>query len=337
MRPGCQIRTPSTPVFTMSVRAFAAAAIVFASLRAGAQCTPAVQKLVSDLKYDEARAQVDALIKKNSADDAAFHCMGRIYVAMDKPGAAADWFEKAINANGKVAAHHLWLGNSLGEQAEHTNKLKLPFLARRIKSEFEKVVALDPASIDARHGLIQFYSQAPGVMGGSMDKAKDQAREIGKINAMRGHIELAELLEQAKDVAGAEREFLAAIAASPDSTAGYNNTANFYRSQKRYADAVAAYDRLLAAKPDAVNAHFNIGYTIALSGQDLDRGERELLTWLAEPPKDAPVTTMSWAHHFLGVIYEHQGKKDAARSQYQSALSINPKNDDAKKALEALK
>ena len=94
---------------------------------------------------------------------------------------AVGWFEKAVKANDKSSAHHLWLGNALGEQASHTNKLKLPFLARRVKGEFDKAVELDPRSWEARHGLIQFYSQAPGVMGGSMDKAKEQAREIGKI------------------------------------------------------------------------------------------------------------------------------------------------------------
>ena len=112
--------------------------------------------------------------------------------------------------NDKSSVHHLWLANALGDQAEHANKLKLPFLARRMKWEFEKAVELDPTSIDARHGLIQFYSQAPGVMGGSMDKAKEQAREIEKLNAMRGHFEMARLLERDKDIVGAEKEYTAA-------------------------------------------------------------------------------------------------------------------------------
>jgi Tfp pilus assembly protein PilF len=37
------------------------------------------------------------------------------------------------------------------------------------------------------------------------------------------------------------------------------------------------------------------------------------------------------------MIYERQGKKDAARTEYQTALSLNPKNSDAKKMLDALK
>ena len=303
-----------------------------------AQCSPAIQKLVDDDKFDAARAEVQALLATNARDDVALHCMGRIYVEMDKPGDAIGWFEKAVSANDRVSAHHLWLANALGEQAPHTNKLKLPFLARRVKSEFDKAVALDSSSVDARHGLIMFYSQAPGMFGGDMNKARAQALEIQKLNPMRGHIEMAVLLEtKDKDTVAAEREFRAAIDASPDSSLGYSNLGQFYRRQKRYEDAIATYENLLKAQPDAVNAHLNIGYNLVLSGEDVDRAEQEVKQWLAQPPKNAPVPNVSFAHYVLGMAYERQTKKDSARAEYQTAVTINPRNKDAKKALDALK
>jgi tetratricopeptide (TPR) repeat protein len=305
---------------------------------ANAQCSPTIQKLVEDDKFDEAKTAVQALLASNAKDDVALHCMGRIYVEMDKPGDAIGWFEKAVGANDKVSAHHLWLANALGEQAPHTNKLKLPFLARRVKSEFDKAVALDSSSVEARHGLVQFYSQAPGMFGGDMNKARAQAHEIEKLNPMRGHVEMAALLEtKDKDTVSAEREFTAAIDAAPDSSYGYSSLAQFYRRHKRYADAIAVYERLLTKKPDAVNAHLNIGYNLVLWGEDVDRAEREVKLWLAQPPKNAPMPNVSFAHHVLGMAYERQAKKDSARAEYQMALTINPNNKDAKKALDALK
>jgi len=313
-------------------------ALVFAAaVRLPAQCSPATQKLITDQMYDEAKAEVQTLLKTNASDDAALHCMGRIYIAMDNSREAINWFEKAVRANDKSSAHHLWLGNALGEQADHTNKLKLPFLARRIKGEFDKAVQLDPTSIDARHGLIQFYSQAPGVMGGSMDKAKEQVREIAKLSPLRGHLEMAFLLDREKDVAGVDRELTAALAVAPDSNVAYNRLGTFYRQQKRYADAVGVYERLLKLKPDAVNAHLNIGWSLRMSGENLDRAEREIKLWLAEAPKDAPKVNFSLAHTILGDIYAKQAKKDAARAEYQTALQFNPKNGDAKGGLEAIK
>ena len=305
---------------------------------AHAQCSPPIQKLVDDDKFDEAKAAVQALLAKNDRDDTALHCMGRIYVEMDKPGDAIGWFEKAISANDKVSAHHLWLANALGEQAPHTNRLKLPFLARRVKSEFDKAVALDSSSVDARHGLIMFYSQAPGMFGGDMNKAKSQAREIEKLNPMRGHVEMGILLESKdKDTVNAEREFKSAVEAFPDSTLGYNNLAQFYRRQKRYDEAVAIYESLLKVRPDAANAHLNICYNLALSGEDPDRAAREVREWLANPPKNAPMPNISFAHYVLGMAFERQTKKDSARAEYQTAVTINPRNKDAKKALDSMR
>jgi tetratricopeptide (TPR) repeat protein len=302
-----------------------------------AQCTPAVQKLLSEQKFDDAKTELQPLLNRNASDDAALHCMGRVYVAMGKPGDAIDWFEKAVRANDNVSVHHLWLANALGEQAQHANKLKLPFMARRIKSEFDRAAQLDPTSIDARHGLIQFYSNAPGAMGGSMDKAREQAIEIEQLNAMRGHIEIASLLEHDNDPVGAEREYSAAVTASPDSAAGYTTLASFFRRHKRPSDAVTAYERLLKAKPDAVNARLNIGITLAQANQNADRAEREIRQWIEEAPKDASPQNVSAAHYFLGLVYERQSKRDAARTEYQTALAANPKNEDAKRALDALK
>lgn len=312
--------------------------IAFAARGAAAQCSPAIQKLVTDQKYDDARAEAEALVKKNASDDAAVHCVGWILMSQDKSKDAIEWFERAVKLNDKSSTHHLWLANSLGDQAEHTNKLKLPFLARRVKGEFDKAAQLDPTSIDARHGLIEFYSKAPGVMGGSMDKAKEQAREIEKLNAMRGHLEMAALLEREKDLAGAEKELNAAVTISlPDSTLGYSRLASFYGRQKRYAESVTTYERLLKAKPDAINARLNMAWMLVQGGKEFDRAEQEAKMWFANQPKDVSVPTKSSAHYIMGRIYEAQAKKDLARGEYQQSVSINAKNEDAKKALANLK
>ena len=301
------------------------------------QCPPSTQKLIVDRKFDEAAAEARAALKQNGSDEAALHCMGRVFLDQDKSGEAVDWFEKAVKANDKAALHHLWLGNALGTEAQKANKLRQPFLARRVKTEFEQAVALDPTMIDARHGLVQFYTMAPGVVGGSREKANEQVAAIAKLSAMRGHLERAWIAERDKDIASAEREYVAATTAAPDSAVAFSNLGNFYRRQKKWAEATTAFERVLAVKPDANNAHLSLGGIAAVSGQNLDRGEREIKEWFAAAPKDAPILNVSTAHLWLGRIYDQQGKRDAARAEYQLALSANPKNEDAKKALGALK
>ncbi|HEY4307240.1 MAG TPA: tetratricopeptide repeat protein [Gemmatimonadaceae bacterium] len=310
--------------------------IVASATHLSAQCAPVVQHLVTDRRYDDAKAEVRALLKHNEKDDSALHCMGTILIESGDSKGSVEWFEKAIDANDKSSAHHLWLANALGEQAEHTSKIKLPFLARRIKSEFDRAAQLDPSSIDARHGLIEFYSQAPGVMGGSMDRAKDQAREILKLSAWRGHYEMGRLLERDKDVAGAEKDYIAAVTAAPDSTPAYQYLGAFYRRQKRYDDALKTYETALQHRPDANGFHLTIANTLFVSGQNLDRGEREAREWLASAPADAPKVNLATAHYLLGQFAEKSGKKDVAKAEYQQALTIVPSYSDAKKALDAL-
>jgi tetratricopeptide (TPR) repeat protein len=317
--------------------AFTVLIAVLAFHTAVSQCTPDVQRLVTDQKYDDAKTEARALLQRDQKDDVALHCMGMILIAQDNSKDAVGWFEKAVDANDKSSAHHLWLANALGDQAEHASKIKLPFLARRIKGEFDKAVQLDPTSIDARHGLIQYYSQAPGVVGGSMDKAREQAREILKLNAWRGHYELAQLLERDKDVAGAEKEYLAALAAAPDSTGPYLYLGSYYRRQKRWDDAVKTYDTGLQHRPDASGLRLNVAYALNQSGENLDRGERETRTWLTTAPADAPRVNKATAHYLLGQFAEKSGRKDVARAEYQEALALVPTHGDAKRALEQLK
>lgn len=307
------------------------------SAAAHAQCPQAVSKLANEQHYDEARAEVQALLEKNANDDAALECMGYIYMAENKSSDAQRWFEKAVKANDRVSSHHLWLGNAIGDQAGHASSFKQPFMARQVKNEFDKAVQLDPTSADARHGLIQFYSMAPGIMGGSMDKAKEQAREIQKVNAWRGSWEMGQLLERDKDIAGAEKQYVLAVAAAPDSVAPSATLGTFYRRQKRWAAAVAAYENILNRRPDVIATHLNIALALNASGQNLDRAEHETRLWLAAAPADAPKNNFSVAHYLLAQLDEKAGKKDAAKAEYQQALSFNPDNNEAKKALDALK
>ena len=64
-------------------------------------------------------------------------------------------------------------------------------------------------------------------------------------------------------------------------------------------------------------------------------GEQALKTYLASPtPEKGPPPAI--AHYRLGMIYERKGAKGLARHEYQVALQLNPKLEDARKALSAL-
>jgi tetratricopeptide (TPR) repeat protein len=294
------------------------------------------EQLIDARRFDEAKAAIQTMLAKDKNDPSALFYMGRLEYAQGHSGQAVDWFEKAVKRNESNSLYHTWLGNALGDEAQKASKLRQPFLARRVKSEYERAVALDPKSIDAREGLVDFYSIAPGFMGGSMDKAREQANEIVKLDPIRGNFRLARVAERSKDLPAAEVAYKSVITAAPDSAIGYYGLASFYRNQSRWDEAFATYDQLMKLKPDEMPVHLTWAGTAAQSGLQLERGEREVKLYL-EQAKDAPLANMSNAHWRLGQIYEKTSRRELAKAEYTEALKLNPQNQNAKKSLDALK
>ena len=263
---------------------------------------------------------------------------GRAALDSGKAESAVKAFEKAVSADGKNAEYHLWLGRALGAFAQNVNMMRQGILARRIKAEFEKTVQLDSGNIGAREGLLQFYLQAPGVMGGSVGKAREQAESIARIAPLRGHVARASIATHEKDQAAAERECRAAVRAFPDSVSAVTMLVNLLTSTNRPDDAFAALDAFLTRKPGDVVALFWVGRTAAVTGRQLDRGEHALRAVLAAPGigTDAALPAPANAHFRLGEIAAKRGARDVARREFEEALRLNPRLEQARRALREL-
>jgi predicted TPR repeat methyltransferase len=75
-----------------------------------------------------------------------------------------------------------------------------------------------------------------------------------------------------------------------------------------------------------------------LSGQQLDRGEKCLRTYLAMPVREELENPSLAAAHFrLGNILEKKGDPNAARAAYETSLKIDPKQKLAREALAKMK
>jgi tetratricopeptide (TPR) repeat protein len=267
--------------------------------------------------------------------------LGRIAVIEDRPGDAVGLFERAIKADGRNAEYHSWLGITLGLQAREVGRFRQAMLASRAKGEFERAIALDPSNVAAREGLVRFYSIAPGVAGGSMRKAREQATEIARVSPMRGHIANGMIHEREKDFAGAEREYLAASSVSPDSAAPLMALGGLYQRVGQWGKAFAAYERALALSdiefPEALSAHYQFGRTGALSGQRLEDSERSLKRWIERAPAGTSGRRVARTRARLGVVYAHQGRRDLAKAEFEAALRLNPKDADAREGLAKLR
>ncbi|MGA2535843.1 MAG: hypothetical protein ABSF53_07510 [Terracidiphilus sp.] len=147
---------------------------------------------------------------------------------------------KAVRLDPQSSDFHMWLGRVLGEKASSASFLSAFSLAKQSRAEFEESVRLDPRNSAALADLGDFYSQAPGVVGGGIDKAQKIASQLEKVDAARSHRLRGHIAAQQKDDATAEREFKLAIAASPHPALEWTGLASFYAHRKRYTEMDAA-------------------------------------------------------------------------------------------------
>jgi tetratricopeptide (TPR) repeat protein len=281
-----------------------------------------------------------AALSSEASDASTSYYLGRIAVVEDRPEAAVGLFERAIKADGRTAEYYLWLGIALGLQAREGGRLRQATLAKRAKGAFERAVALDPSNVGAREGLVRFYSVAPGIVGGSMRKAREHAAAIARVSPMRGQIANGMIREREKDFAGAERDYLAASSSSPDSAAPLMALGALYQRVEQWDKAFEAYERALALSdiefPEALSAHYQFGRTGALSGRRLDDSERSLKRWIERAPPATSDRRVARTRARLGMVYARQGRKDLARAEFEAALRLNPNDADARAGLAAL-
>lgn len=301
----------------------------------GAQDLAAAERALKAGNAREARQLAEEAVKANPSDGAARYWAGRAAFAQEQYGAATGHLEEATKLAPSNALYFEWYGNALGNEAMKASKVRQPFLARRMKAAWETAIRLDPATIEARVSLIQFYVQAPGFMGGSKDKAFAVAEEIKRLDARRGWEEVGKLHERDKRWAEAEKAYLAGAALPSERPFMQFRLALLYANSGQPERALDAYEAILKAHPQERAALYAIGRVASLTGQRLDRGAEALQEYLSEPPR-ATEPTLANAHYRLGLIRERQGRPDDARLAYQAALKVDSKHKDARAALNKL-
>ena len=130
--------------------------------------------------------QAAAILEKASKNDVDnLLLLGQSYMHLKKHVDAVDALQQASEVAPKRSEVFVWLGRAWGRLAE-SNKLLAFGRARKARVAFERAVELDPKNRDALDDLFEFYVQAPGLVGGGLDKAEGVARRVLVLNANDG-------------------------------------------------------------------------------------------------------------------------------------------------------
>jgi Flp pilus assembly protein TadD len=257
---------------------------------------------------------------------------GRAAMSRNDADSAATLFEKAVAQNPKSAEAHYLLGTAYGSQAQNAGIFSQASLAGKTKNEFEKAVELNPSLLDARYALVEYYTMAPGIIGGSFDKAFAQAAEIRKHDPLMAHRAAAFIYTHQQKMDEARNEYLTEVREFPKSARAHIDLGVSYIAAKNYKAASDEFETAASVEPAYIPVYFRLGQASVLTNSNYARGEESLRRYLAYTPKDDE-PPLARAHYWLGQIYEKQGKKAEAKASFATSLKLKANQKDVAEAL----
>jgi len=289
-------------------------------------------KLLVESRDSRALASATALTKAEPKNVEAWLLLARADLQANQGEAAITASEKAIKLSPNNSQAYFLLGNAYGMRIGQVGMFSQMSMAPKLRDAFEKAVALDPNNLDAREGLLQFYLQAPSIVGGGKDKANLQVAEIAKRDVARGHLARAQVFMLDKNTAAALKSYEAAYAAKPSDKNIRMALGIGYQITERWNDAFKFFRVWVVQDDKAGPAWYQIGRTSALSGLQIEEGVSALQKYLVMPHAGNDPQNKN-AYYRLGQLFAKQGKKAEARAALLAALKLDPKYADAKTEL----
>jgi len=282
-------------------------------------------------RVDEAIVALNGRLSSAPTDAESSNLLCRSYYAMEDWDRAESACKKAVALDSNNSRFHLWMGRVYGGKADRANFLSAASLAGKVREEFERAVQLNPKDVDARMDLAEFYLEAPGIVGGGEDKAREQARTIATVNPARARWVYARIAEKKKDAKTAEREYRQYIELSNGDADAWLNLALFLRRQKRFEEMEQALVKTNQAPMPKLDVLVDAAQILFRSGRSFPFAVQLLKRYLETGPvEEAPAFK---AHYLLGMLLEKQGDKAGAAQQYRASLALARNFGRAQQAL----
>jgi tetratricopeptide (TPR) repeat protein len=249
-------------------------------------------------KYEDAQEILEEILNTVEDNAEVYFYLGKTLMMLNEFEDASENFKEAVNLENNNSDYHFWLGRAYGADARESNFISQAFLAPKIKSQFEIAVELDSSNIQARVALSQYYLQAPGVMGGDVEKAMEHGKILLKLDEPNGRIILANVFLEKEQFELAEDQ--------------YKLLLNKFGNEKKYSGIYNEYGYMLLNRDkvdEAIEAF---------------KKQVELAPELAN------------SYDSLGDGYRKAGKFDLAITQYKKALEIDPEFEASENNIEEI-
>ena len=259
--------------------------------------------------------------------------------AATKRKEALERFEHAAQLQPGNPDYQFWLASASFDRVDDVGMLSKMSLAADGRKAFETAIALDPGHVAARVGLAQFLANAPGIAGGSLEKAKAQGNALlalpGKRGEFQGRMVLAGIAAREENWVEMSKQFTAAETApgeGADPLGALRSHASLLLNRKKDPQAaMPVMERYVRAAPaDDLTALYFDGEVKRRQGHCVD----------ALPRYDQVIAKFAGARGSrwgAAVCREQLGRNAEARRDYEEYARRFPEDDRAKEAKAAIK
>ena len=292
----------------------------FALLLAATTAAPSAKELLAAGRVDEAIDSLGQHLQHFPADAESQNLLCRAYYMNEEWDRGISACEKARSLDPQNSFFNLWLARIYGEKADRAGFVSAAGLVKKVRTSFERAVELDPKNWEARADLAEFYIEAPAIVGGGKDKAREQADAIIPANPGIGHWILARIAAKDKDAPGAEREYRVSIEASRGTAQSWLHLAQILARANRFDEMDQALHTMESSPLDRPDALLDGASLLLSTGRDSPLALRLVRRYLSAPVEEGPAFK---AHDVLGQLLEKQGDRRAAAEEYRTALALS--------------
>jgi tetratricopeptide (TPR) repeat protein len=276
-------------------------------------------------RADDAIARLSSSLADNPEDAEAHNLLCRVYYQEQRWDDAIRECVAAVHLVPSNSEYHLWLGRAYGEKADSIHSIKAYGLAKKVRDEFERAVQLDSTNVDALSDLGEFYTAAPGIVGGGKKKAQGVAQALEAYGPAQAHQLKGRLAEKDKNYSVAEGEYKAAVEASHQAPDAWMELASYYARHHQWDQMLPALHAGIDADAKAAKPHgpalVDGAGILYHSNQDPQLAIQLLKLYLDSPNKSADSPAFQ-VHTQLGRLLEQQGDHEGARRQDEAAAAL---------------
>lgn len=252
-----------------------------------------VEEYIQEGAYEKAQILLVEAIKQDP-DPILQDKLGEVYGYQLQWNKAIEVYRELTLLYPQQSSYHFRYGGVLAKKAQISNHFIALASLGKIKASFRKALKLDPGHIEAHWALIDLYVSLPGIVGGSMSKAHDYARQLKTISAVDGYLALGYVYE-------------------------YDNAPE--KAKNNYIKALDFLEEIEVIERNQLN--YQIGKICGEFEIEMERGIIHLNHYIHNYTVLDGVP-LEWAYYRLAKLYRKKSDKNKALVWINKSLEISP-------------